>query len=45
MRVSTKKLPSFPNGTFPDEILYKRGSNDNNILVMEFKTYWNKDQQ
>lgn len=42
--VSTKKLPSFPNGTFPDVILHKRGSNDNNILVMEFKTYWNKDQ-
>ena len=42
--VSTKKLPSFPNGTFPDVILHKRGNNDNNILIIEVKTYWNKDQ-
>lgn len=42
--VSNKKLPSFPNGTYPDVILHKRGSNDYNLLVMEFKTYWNKNQ-
>jgi len=37
-----KRLPSFPNGTYPDLIIHKRGSNDYNLLVMEFKTYWNK---
>lgn len=36
-----KILPSFSNGTFPDLILHKRGSNDHNILVLEFKTWWN----
>ena len=25
----------------PDLILHKRGSNDDNLLVIEFKTYWN----
>ena len=40
----TKNLPSFPNGTYPDVILHKRGSNDDNILIIEFKTYWNTDQ-
>lgn len=37
----TKILPSFPRGTFPDLIIHKRGNNDNNLLIMEFKTYWN----
>lgn len=40
----TKKLPSFPNGTYPDVIIHKRGRNDYNLLVMEFKTYWNTNQ-
>lgn len=40
-----KNLPSFPNGTYPDVILHKRGSNDGNLLVMEFKTYWNPNQE
>ena len=38
-----KMLPSFSNGTFPDLILHKRGSNDHNILILEFKTWWNHD--
>lgn len=38
-----KSLPSFPNGTYPDLIIHKRGSNDFNLLVMEFKTHWNRD--
>ena len=38
-----KALPSFPNGTYPDVIIHKRGSNDHNLLVIEFKTYWNRD--
>lgn len=40
----TKQLPSFPNGKYPDVILHKRGSNNGNILIMEFKTYWNRDR-
>ena len=36
-----KMLPSFKYGTFPDLILHKRGSNEGNILVLEFKTWWN----
>ena len=40
----TKKLPPFPKGTYPSVILHKRGSNDKNILIMEFQPYWNKDQ-
>lgn len=42
--VKVKKLPSFPNGTFPDVILHKRGRIKYDILVMEFKTYWNNNQ-
>ncbi len=41
--INRKTLPSFPNGVYPDIILHRRGNNDNNILVMEFKTYWNSD--
>lgn len=40
-----KALPSFPQGVIPDVIIHKRGSNDKNVLVMEFKTYWNKNQE
>ena len=40
-----KRLPSFPRGVFPDLIIHQRGSNDNNLLVMEFKTYWNHNQE
>ena len=36
-----KILPSWPNGTYPDVIVHKRGSNDFNLMVIEFKTYWN----
>ena len=39
-----KRLPSFPNGTYPDVILHHRGSNKSNLLVMEFKTYWSDNQ-
>ena len=36
-----KILPSWPSGTYPDVIVHKRGSNDFNLMVIEFKTYWN----
>lgn len=38
---NTKRLPSFPHGTFPDIIIHERGTNDNNLFVCEVKTYWN----
>lgn len=41
--ISAKILPNFPNGVYPDLIIHKRGRNDKNILVMEFKTYWNSN--
>lgn len=28
-------------GVYPDIIIHKRNSNDFNLLVIEFKTYWN----
>ena len=40
-----KKLHPFDNGTYPDVILHKRGSNDKNTLVAEFKGYWNNHQE
>lgn len=30
---------------FPDIILHQRGNNDNNIVVIEFKGWWNKNQK
>ncbi len=41
--INKKVLPSFPNGTYPDIIVHHRGDNDNNLLVIEVKTYWNSD--
>lgn len=40
-----KITPSRPNGAYPDMILHKRGTNKHNILVAEFKTWWNKDKK
>ena len=31
-------------GAFPDLIIHKRGNNDSNLLVIEFKTHWNKNK-
>ena len=28
---------------YPDFILHKRGTNDDNLLIIEFKTWWNSD--
>ena len=39
-----KRLPSFPGGVVPDTIIHKRGSNDNNLLVIEIKPWWNKER-
>ena len=31
--------------TVPDVILHRRGDNDNNLMVIEFKGYWNCHQE
>ena len=36
-----KRTPRRPNGVRPDFILHKRQNNDQNILVIEFKGWWN----
>lgn len=38
----SKITPSRPNGSCPDLILHKRGSQDQNTLVLEFKCVWSK---
>ena len=35
-----KRIPSRRNGARPDVIIHKRGSNKGNLLMIEFKTYW-----
>lgn len=35
-----KNTVNFPNGTYPDMILHRRGCNDENVLMIEFKTWW-----
>ena len=41
--VHAKTLPSFLYGVYPDVIIHNRGNNDNNLLILEVKTYWNTD--
>ena len=36
-------MHSYGNGTYPDFIVHRRGKNDFNELVFEFKTWWNND--
>ncbi|MCF0126114.1 MAG: hypothetical protein HUJ68_10255, partial [Clostridia bacterium] len=43
-KAEKKFLPSWEDGCFPDIIVHKRGSNDFNLLVIEFKTWWNSNQ-
>ena len=31
----------YGNYVYPDFILHKRGSNEDNLLIIEFKTWWN----
>ena len=40
-----KRLPNHKNGTYPDFIIHKREVNTNNLLVLEFKTEWYKNQK
>lgn len=41
----TKRTTNFPAGVIPDVLLHRRNSNDENILVLEFKGYWNKSDR
>lgn len=38
-----KTIPSRPDGVYPDLIIHKRGTNKNNLIVIEIKTWWNKN--
>lgn len=41
----SKKTPNHEKGIYPDVILHKRGNNNDNLLVMEFKGHWNNKGQ
>jgi hypothetical protein len=43
--LNPKRTPRRPNGVRPDLILHKRGENINNVLVVEFKGWWNGDRE
>lgn len=38
-----KRIPARIRGAFPDLIIHKRGINDGNLLIVEFKTWWDPD--
>lgn len=40
-----KRLPIVGDRIFPDLILHRRGNNDANLLVIEFKGWWNRNQE
>ena len=35
----------YGRATYPDMILHRRGSNNHNIMVIEFKGYWNNNRE
>jgi len=37
----TKRMENFPKGIIPDLLIHKRNINTHNVLVIEFKGYWN----
>lgn len=42
---SVKSTPNFPNGVRPDIILHKMWSNEENKIAIEFKGWWNNDEE
>ncbi|WP_162549715.1 hypothetical protein [Hymenobacter nivis] len=40
-----KRTPTKPNGSRPDLILHSRGNNDGNVLIVEFKGWWNHQKR
>lgn len=43
--LNPKRTPRRPNGVRPDLVIHKRGENINNVLVIEFKGWWNGDRE
>lgn len=43
--VSRKGATEREQACIPDFIVHRRGNNEHNLLVIEFKTWWNSDQQ
>ncbi|MBD2703417.1 hypothetical protein IC229_22425 [Spirosoma sp. BT702] len=41
--VSPKRTPRRPKGVRPDLIIHSRGNNNENILVIEIKGWWNSE--
>ena len=39
--LTLKKTKNFPRGTYPDVVVHQRGSNEHNLCLIEFKTWWN----
>lgn len=39
----SKRIPARLRGAFPDLIVHKRGTNECNLLIIEFKTWWDSD--
>ncbi len=35
-----KRTKNFSRGTYPDVVVHKRGSNEHNLCLIEFKTWW-----
>lgn len=40
-----KIVESRPKGSCPDFVLHKRGNNEHNIVVIEFKCWWSRKKQ
>ena len=38
-----KRTKNFQKGTYPDILLHKRGSNEHNLFIIEFKPWWRSD--
>jgi len=38
-----KRTPRRPNGVRPDLIIHTRNSNENNVLIIEIKGWWNTE--
>jgi len=39
----SKRTSHFQHGTLPDVVVHKRGSNDHNLCIIEFKTEWGEN--
>ena len=40
-----KRIASRPNGSAPDLIVHRRGTNEDNLLIVECKGYWAEEHQ